>query len=310
MITGFSNLVQLTTYFSDEAKCRLYLANLRWEDGEPICPHCGHEKVYTFKDGKTCKCAQKECKKRFSVTVGTIFENTKIPLRKWFIGIYLITSHKKGISSHQLAKDLGVTQKPAWFILQRVRDMLKENAPELLSGEVEIDETFVGGKEKNKRASKHTKGTQGRSTLTKTPVLGLLERSGELRLQLVKGTKRETLQPIMRNAVVEGSTAYTDERKGYIDLGEIFDHQTINHGGKEYVRDLVSTNGIENFWSIFKRGLIGIYHHCSEKHLERYCDEFAYRYNTRELAEEERFDHAISQASGRRLTYAELIKQN
>lgn len=304
---NFTNLVQLTSYFDSEEKCREYLRFLRWEDGEPHCIHCGHEKCYKFKGGKTFKCADKNCAKRFSITKGTIFESTKIPLRKWYIAIYLMTSHKKGISSHQLARDLGIHQKSAWHMAHRIREMLKETAPEMLEDVVEIDETLVGGREENKHLNKRTKGTRGRSLKTKVGVFGILERGGKVRAWPCKALDMKTLYPLIFQNVHPQATIYSDEYGAYRNLGRTYDHQLIRHKIGQYADGPVSTNGIENFWSIFKRGIIGIYHHCSGKHMARYCDEFSYRFNTRELGEGTRFDSALQNANGRRLKYLKLI---
>lgn len=302
----FENLIQLTSHFSDEKVCREHLENLRW-NGKPVCPYCGHEKVYRIEDGKRYKCASKECYKKFSVTVGTIFENTKISLKIWFVAIYLACNHKKGISSLQLHRDLGITQKTAWFVLQRIREMLKDKAPQMLENEVEVDESYFGGKEKNKHRAKRTKGTQGRSSKTKTPVLGILERNGNIIAKPVPNTKGETIQPIMLKSVKFGSVLFTDEWHGYRGLSRLYEHKTVNHGKGEYVNGLAHTNTVEGFWSLFKRGIIGIYHSVSHKHLERYCDEFAYRYNTKDLSQQDRFNQAICQSKDNRLKYKDLI---
>ncbi len=303
----FKTLFDLLTFFNDEQVCRDYLANIRWS-GKPVCPYCKHDKVFKFTNGKVYKCA--ECKKQFSVRVGTIFEDSKIPLQKWFAAIYLISSHKKGISSLQLHRDLGVTQKTAWFMLHRVRHGygLKPQT-EKLTGVVEADETFIGGKEKNKHKSKRTEFVQGRSTAKKTPVAGVVERGGELRLRVVKDTSGYSLQPFLIGNVAFGASLNTDEWMGYNRLGGIYKHQFIQHKTDEYVRGDVHTQNIENVWSQLKRSIYGCYHSVSVKHLQAYCNESAFRFNTRTKTEDGRFDIMLSNINSH-ITYNDLIQKN
>ena len=237
--------------------------------------------------------------------MGTIFEDSKIPLRKWFIAIYLITSHKKGISSHQLARDLKLTQKSAWFVLHRVRYAF-QLPQDKFTDIVEVDETYIGGKEKNKRKSKRTKGTQGRSTKTKTPVLGILQRGGKVYAIPVENTKGKTILPIMRDKVEVGASIYTDEWRPYRALSKDYNHGIVNHSADEYVRGDIHTNSIESFWALLKRGIIGIYHNVSDKHLDKYVNEFTFRFNNKNLTEGSRFDVMLANSSGR-LDYKTLI---
>lgn len=277
------------------------------KDTEPVCPYkeCGHDRVFTYANGKVYKCAK--CKKQFSVKVGTIFEDSKIPLQKWFAAIYLITSHKKGISSLQLHRDLGVTQKTAWFMLHRVRHTFGlSTGTEKLSGICEADETFIGGNEKNKHKSKRTEGTQGRSIKTKTPVAGIVERGGELRAKVVPDTRGYNLRQFVYKNLEFGSKLHTDEWWGYKGLAQAFKHKFVKHNEGEYVKDDSHTNTMEGFWSLLKRGVVGIYHSMSDKHLQNYIDEFVFRYNSRTYSESYRFDAMLNNINTH-LTYKELI---
>lgn len=302
----FRNLKELFDHFKDEDTSKTYLEKQRWND-TPACPHCGSIKVYRTNRG--FKCGEKQCMKKCSVTVGTIFENSKIPLRTWFAAMYLIASHKKGISSLQLHRDLGITQKSAWFILHRIREALREKNSPILTDVVEVDETFVGGKNKNRHASKKVPESQGRSTKDKTPVVGVMQRGGKVRTQVVKDTKADTLHPIIVNAVKTGSIVITDEWAPYRGMGENYNHVVLSHKDGEYVRGAFHNNTIEGFWSLLKRGLYGIYHQVSPRHLFRYCHEFEYRYNSRKLKDAERFTLTLQRVNGR-LKYKDLIRKD
>jgi transposase-like protein len=306
MIHNFSNLITLSNNFTNEDVCRKYLEEIVW-NGKPICPHCGSEKVSAFKDGKRYKCANNQCYSIFNVKVGTFLEGSKIPLCKWFHAMYVFTSHKKGISSHQLAKDIGITQKSAWFVLSRIREILREKAPFALDGIVEVDETYVGGKDTNKHRSKIKVDAQGYPLEVKVPVIGVVQRDGKAFLVATDNVRKQTVFPIIHGSVKEGSTMVTDAFKLYRGLRNNYTHQKVDHSKGEYVKGAFHTNTVEGFFSHLKRGLIGIYYHASPKHLHRYCNEFSFRYNTRKCGEVERFDIALRQCVGR-LKYADLIQ--
>ncbi len=300
----FESLIELVEYFKDEDTCIEYLASKRWE-GKPCCPHCGCEKVYCFSDKKRYKCSS--CRKQFTVRVGTIFEDSKISLKKWFIAIYLITSHKKGISSHQLARDLKVTQKSSWFLLHRIRYALGQCELEVeLDNTVEVDETYVGGKNKNRHWDKKVRNARGRSTKDKTPVFGMVERGGQVVAMVVPDVKGKTLKEIIKQHIKETATLMTDEYVGYAGLEKIYNHCIVSHGAGQYVDGDAYTNTMEGFWSLLKRSVVGIYHSLTRKHLQKYVDECVFRYNTRKLKEGERMNKMLSLCCTR-LTYKNLI---
>ena len=299
---NFNSIIELVQTFKDEQTCIEYLEDLRW-GGIVVSPFDETSTVYKCK-GNKYRC--RNTGKYFNVKTNTLFDNTKIPLQKWFIAIWLVTSHKKGISSLQLSRDIDVTQKTAWFMLQRIRKCFGIENDNDLDNMVEADETYVGGKNKNRHADKKVKKSQGRSVKDKTPILGIVERQGKLNARTVDNVQAETLTSEIIKNVKETANLFTDEWFGYKDISKIYDHSIVKHNSKEYVNGKIYTNTIEGFWSLLKRGIIGIYHSLSKKHLQVYVDEFVFRYNTRKFGENDRFDILLSNM-GVRTTYKGLI---
>jgi transposase-like protein len=292
----FNSLLDVVKRFPDEKSCREYLAQARWNDS-PVCIHCGYsKKIYSINDGKLYKCAK--CRKQFTVRVGTIFEDSALPLQKWFMAIYLITAHKKGISSVQLGKDIEVTQKTAWFMLHRIRYAVRtKEFGKKLTGTVEADETYIGGP-----GHKHGRGSEN-----KIPVFGMAERDGNIEAETVTRVNRKTLQAVLKERVDSDANMMTDEWKAYNKLDRWFkSHKRVHHNAKEYVRGDAHVNTIESFWSMLKRGIYGIYHHVSRKHLDKYIDEFEFRCNSKHIPDAQRFGLMLNVCSGR-MTYENLI---
>ena len=316
----FDSLISLTMYFNSEDKCRQAIVETRWGVGKEqdvVCPYCGQHHCASRKDGKF-RCPK--CKRNFSCRVGTIFEDSKVSLLKWFIAMYLISSHKKGISSSQLGRDISVTQTTAWYMLHKIRTLFSQNDSEAFHGEIECDEVYIGGKEKWKHESMRTPHTQGRSTVTKTPIFGMLERSeiinekGErefmsyVRAMVVENTRKDTLQPIISQFIEESSMVFTDELNAYNGLDKLgYDHKICNHSSLQYVVDgKIYTNNIEGFWSHFRRMITGCYHNISDEHLQSYIDEAVYRWNTRKASESRRFSDMFLKSIGLIVTWNEL----
>jgi transposase-like protein len=300
-----TNLLEAVRYFSDLDVATDYVAKMRWPNG-PVCPSCGCTEYSYLTTRRIWKC--KACKRQYSVKVGTVFEESRLGLDKWLPAIWLVANSKNGVSSHELGRALGVTQKSTWFMLARIRLAMQARSIEL-SGEVEVDETFVGGKVSfMKRDARERKGITGRGGggQHKTPVLGMRERdSGKVRAQVVPNVKGDTLKPLVIEAVKDGATVYTDQWNGYTGLDGRYDHQTINHVEK-YVEGRIHTNGIENFWALLKRGLNGTYISVDPAHLFRYIDERVFTYNERDRSDLGRFSTVLGSVAGLRLTYAQV----
>jgi len=301
-----TTLQEAVIYFSSPSNCLEYLAAKRWPNGV-ICPTCGSDKVKFNAGHNVWQCSKHHSKRQFSVKVGTIFEDSAIGLDKWLVAVWMLTNDKNGISSYEVAKAIGVTQKTAWFMMHRIRLALQDGKDGgKLGGEVEVDETFIGGLSRNMHKDKRREKISGTGGKDKTSVLGFIQRGGEVRAQVIPDRKRDTLHGLVKANVAAGSALYSDALKGYEGLDGEFFHQVVDHA-VEYVRGNVHTNTLENFWSLLKRGIKGTYVSVEPFHLFRYLDEQSFRYNYREdLNDRDRFDLAVSQVVGKRLTWKRL----
>ncbi len=302
-------LLEAVTYFADPDVALEFVAKLRWPNG-PVCPKCQGTSVLFLSTRRIWKCRAKGCKKQFSAKVGTIFEDSPIPLSKWLPAIWLIANCKNGISSYELARDLKVTQKTAWFMLHRIRLAMQSKTFAKMGGTVEVDETFIGGAARFMHTDKRKRVIKSTGFKGKVAVMGLLERGGrdgysQVRAYVAQAIRRQVLQPLVRQNVEKGSNLYSDALGSYIGLEIDYIHQVIDHA-KEYVDGQIHTNGLENFWSLLKRSIRGTYVSVEPFHLFRYLDEQTYRFNNRKMTDAQRFTQAAASIIGRRLTYDAL----
>jgi transposase-like protein len=299
-----ATLTQAIKYFADADNALNFMVSIRWPDGKACCPACNKSNAALLASRRIFKC--RECGKQFSVKVGTIFEDSALGFDKWLPAFWMIVNAKNGISSCELGRALGVTQKTAWFMLHRIRLAMQNGSMDKLSGEVEADETYIGGKARSMNTVQRRKRGRGTGGVGKEIVMGLLERGGKIKLKHVANARRQTVQAEVRQHVEAGSQVFTDALPSYNGLNQDYVHQAIDHA-KEYVRGNVHTNGLENFWSLLKRGIRGTYISVEPFHLFRYLDEQAFRFNERENNDSERFLKGIVGIIGRRLQYAKLI---
>lgn len=309
----FTNLLELIKSMPDEATCRKYVAEQRWGVGRVVCPYCNNEKAYVIEGGKRYKCAAKTCHKKFSVTVGTFMEASNIPLTKWLAAIYLVTSSKKGISSYTLGRQLGIAQKNSWFMMHRIREVLKPQTNEILSGVVEIDETYLAKKYrspyKGLPPDEVERLTNERKFENKGAAIGLIQRNGKAIIKAIDSINKQNVKDIVtKHVATENTMLYTDESNLYKFTLRDYNRQTVCHSKGEWANNDCHINTVEGLWAIMKRGLYGIYHKASPKHLQAFCDEFCFRYNTRKITDSQRFVLSLEGITGR-LTYKQLISE-
>lgn len=299
-----TTLQEAIAYFANADRCFAYATKLRWPDGKITCPRCDSEKHSFISTRRIWFCAG--CKKQFTMKVGTIFEDSPLGMDKWMTAMWLLVNCKNGISSCEVARDLGITQKSAWFMMHRLRLATQSGSFAKLGGHVEVDETFIGGKARNMHVGKRQRRITGRGTVDKVAVQGILKRGGEVRTMVVEDRKKKTLQANINEHVRAGAALYTDELLSYDGLASKYAHQVIDHA-VSYVEGNVHTNGLENFWALLKRGISGTYVSVEPFHLFRYLDEQTYRYNNRkEMTDAERFEQAMGNVFGKRVTFSQL----
>jgi len=307
---NFKTILEFNDYFKDEKTCYEFLEKTLW-DNVPVCPHCGVvKKPYKvkargkFQDIPSYRCSDRDCDLPFTVRTGSVFEGSKVELRKWLQAVYELSISNKGISSIELGKRIGVSQKTAWFINHRLRVMLTETLPHKLEGTIEIDETFVGGKNKNRHIGKKVADASD-----KTPVLGLVQRGGNLKTFVIPDREKETILPIMLANTEPKTNVITDGYTAYNDLSLTHYHTSVKHGEGDYKYITVGldhTNNIEGVWSILKRGILGTFHSVSRQHLQKYCNEFTFRYNHRKVTPIDRFYRGIKNSRQERIRYKAL----
>ncbi len=303
-----ATLQEAVIYYATFEHCHQFMMDLRWPDGKVQCPRCGSFDVSYLPNARVFKCYVKHERQKFSLKVGTIFEDSPLGLEKWLPVMWMLVNCKNGVSSWEIHRAIGVTQKTAWFMLQRARLAMQDNQTGgKLANEVEVDETFIGGKARNMHADKRAEKIHGRGPEGKAIVAAVLERGGKVRATVVKNRRKKVLQALVRDNVEVGSNLYSDALKSYDGLESDFTHQAIDHA-ETYANGQVHTNGMENFWSLLKRGLHGTYISVEPFHLFRYVDEQAFRFNNRlEMNDSDRFITVMKQIVGKRITYKELI---
>ena len=301
-------LLEAITYFSNEAVCVTFLSKYRWSDGIPVCPHCGSKNVASLTSRPAYRCREKNCKKGFSLKTGSIMEDSPLPITKWVPAIWFVINHKNGVSSCEVARALGITQKSAWFMCHRIREAIQTAKIEKLKGAVECDETYIGGKEYFKHRNNIPSSFRVRGHKNKSAVMGMLERGGVVGAQVVNSDGLKVLEPVVIENIEEGSMLVTDQLGTYklISQRNNYKHESVSHSTKEYVRGHIHTNTLEGFWNLFKRSVKGTYTQIAPFHIDRYLDEQVFRYNNRKTSDFGRFEQAVSQMFGKRLTYAEL----
>ena len=299
------SIVELTERFPDEKAARAWLEGIKWADGKPDCPYCGSLNIAVVKNEKPQPYRCRDCRKHFSLKTGTVMADSNLPLRKWVYAIYLMTTSLKGVSSMKLHRDLGISQKTAWLLAQKIREAFADDKGKL-EGVIEIDETYIGGRNYNRHKSKRIKNAKG--IMGKAPVIGMVERGGRVKAKHIIRTDSRTMQGYIGRNAEYGSFLITDDHHSYRGIHRSYRHRVIKHSAKQYVDGMVHTNGIESFWALLKRGVNGTYHHISVKHLNRYVSEFAARHNVRTKATLDQMTEIAKGFIGKRLTYKELTR--